>query len=97
MSEKICECKSTRGEKLYNCYASWTDYKSFNGEDLKKFNELPDHIRMAWIMASNGKIKPEIHEKEESPKPKLKPKPKPKGKKTKVEIINIINRDSAEH
>ena len=45
------------GEALYKMYGSWVDNKSYNGEPLKEFMELPEKIRNAWIMSSLGKTK----------------------------------------
>ena len=36
------------GEKAYNAYADAVEWKSFSGEPLKQFSELPVKIRNAW-------------------------------------------------
>jgi len=35
----------------YKAYADAVDNKSFNGEDLKEFDHLPEKIQIAWLKA----------------------------------------------
>jgi len=71
-----------RGMVLYGRYSSWVDYKSFNGEDLKEFDDLPDNIKHAWIMSALGKIKKQP--KEDAPKEDAPKEEKQDGTKKKI-------------
>jgi hypothetical protein len=41
------------GKESYNIYADSVDWKSFNGDNLKNFEELPDNIKNAWKNVEN--------------------------------------------
>lgn len=41
-----------RGKAFYETYASWVDYKAWNGDILKTYEELPMRIQIAWAMAA---------------------------------------------
>lgn len=89
----LCECKRSKGEKLYENYCDWVDHKSHDGGQLQKFYDLPDKIRHAWTMAALNKKKTDkVNEKDphigdhdfigtEPHLPQLKVTRKAKGKK----------------
>lgn len=51
----LCECKKSKGRKLYDIYTSWLE-----NEDNKPFDDLTEVEQIAWIMASNWKKKPQL-------------------------------------
>lgn len=88
MTEKLCDCKTLKGEKLFNTWASWLT-------DEHDFNALDENVKHAWIMAANGKNKPLIKfdsqddEQKEEPEPPKKAKAKARKTKNDKIIVNI--------
>ena len=43
-----------RAKVAYNAYCNRVNWKSFKGDDLPKFENLPEHIRDAWMAAGDA-------------------------------------------
>jgi hypothetical protein len=57
--------KNELGKLAYNTYRIGVNNKSFNGDDLKEFDELPEGIRKSWglveaVIAEKTKLQNEI-------------------------------------
>lgn len=48
---------SGRAEAAYAAYANAVGWKSFQGETLLNFNELPEAIQLAWDAACEGALR----------------------------------------
>lgn len=85
-SEDLCACKQLKGKRLYNLFSEWANT---NNEEIKPFEQLDSHVRLAWLMTALGKKKPDElqtvkkEDKEETTDTEAKPKPKPKAKREK--------------
>jgi hypothetical protein len=42
----------SRARLAYTAYGRKTDFKNFQGNPMPMFDDLPDHIREAWIAAA---------------------------------------------
>ena len=38
----------------YEGYGEWVHWKSFNGEDMLRWDDLSDKIKMAWVAAAGA-------------------------------------------
>lgn len=45
----------------YEGYGNWTDWKTFDGRDMPRWDDLPDRTRLAWVAASGAIFKKIIH------------------------------------
>lgn len=72
----ICQCKSTRGQKLYDIYREWSGA-------TPTYEDLTETDKTAWVMSALGKRKPvELQPQADEAVPKAeKPAPKPRGKR----------------
>jgi hypothetical protein len=56
LEEFMCPCKQDKGEKLYDLLTSWLKKQAITIDPNVEFNNQPDNIKLAFVMASNNKF-----------------------------------------
>lgn len=41
----------------YEGYASWTGWKTFDGRDMPRWDDLPEHTQLAWVAAAGSIVR----------------------------------------
>ena len=52
--ENINDQDIWNGRLAYKCYCSWVNGRAWDYSPLRSFDDLPEKIRVAWIMAVKG-------------------------------------------